>query len=667
MGSFRRSFVILASFSLVAMVVFLSYSGEQIGESKPIHFKWLVDNRGFLLDTPGCRIPDWDPYDPSVKPFFERIDGTYKCPGRPQLLSTKFNAVVTMDHSVLSFHYGFKKDNVSCTYQPIRRYPGPPQQRTDNKFLYGDTQSLEFNVPLNEDFIQATCHIGELPAFTQYIALIPLKPDVEKRAEKLLQNRTTNQEDNLNIIIVGIDSVSKLNFLRHFRKTHRFLKENLSPIELRGYTKVADNTFPNLVPLLTGHFIEYYWNESMREMFFDHIDLIWKNFSTRGYRTLMAEDAPSIATFNYLKRGFRDPPADYYFRPFALAVEKSRMKQQSRTHCLQSKLEMEVLYDYLKNFVGTMAHRPHFAFTFVARLTHDKLNSAGYADEPSFQLLRDLHDSGALNRSLLVLFSDHGIRFGPIRQTYIGKFEERMPFIYLFFPEWFFHKYPEYGENLRKNQGRLTTPFDIHATLVHMLNLTSEGPSETNSTNVSSPHGLSLFSEIPEHRTCSDAFILPHWCPCQIHKPVLTHDPIVVNAAQALMDTINEMIKPFYRMCEPLRIKNIMDARVGQANEDVLRFVKHVNDVINRQVVLGKKTDAPLDYLLTVEADPSGGIFEGTVRFEESERTYRVLDDISRINMYGNQSMCIDDAKIRKFCFCRETLLPTESLNSSIV
>lgn len=656
--SLRRSFVVVSSISLLALILFFSYSGDEIiaESAKPIAIKWLVENRGFVLNTPGCQIPDWDPYDPTVLPFITKIKTPYKCPGRPQFMKSKPNAVISMDHNLLSLYYGIQKDNLSCTYRPILRDPGPENERTDNKYLFGDYRKLEFGVPLKDEFLVVNCSMGDAPNFTQFIPLVPLKPGIEEAKSR--KSESESGDGRLNIIIVGVDSISKLNFLRHFQKTHKFLKENLHYFELRGYTKVADNTFPNLVPLLSGHFIEQYWNESMRDMFFDDVDFIWKNYSERGYRTLFAEDAPQIATFNYLKKGFRDPPADYYFRPFALAVEKSLIRRESKANCLHSMLEIDMLYNYLKDFVKTMEDRSFFAFTFVARLTHDNLNAAGHADEPTFHLMKDLHSEGVLNKSLVILFSDHGIRFGPIRQTYIGKFEERMPFIFLFFPPWFLKRHPEFEKNLRANQNRLTTPFDIHATLVHMLHLKRQPSSELNETlSKLTPHGISLMDPIPKDRTCEKASILPHWCTCQTHKPVPITEQVVVNCATALVDTLNKILKPFEDVCAVLRLKDILDARFGQANDIVLRFVKHQNDVINRHVVLGEKISAPVDYLIIIRVEPSAGVFEGTVRYDSMDGTYKVLDDISRLNVYGNQSICIDNARVRKFCYCKSQTL----------
>jgi len=46
---------------------------------------------------------------------------------------------------------------------------------------------------------------------------------------------------------------------------------------LFGYTKVADNTFVNLVPLLTGQFVDKFWNETISDQtYLNSIPFIWK-------------------------------------------------------------------------------------------------------------------------------------------------------------------------------------------------------------------------------------------------------------------------------------------------------------------------------------------------------------------------------------------------------
>src|SRR5699024_8278865 len=62
-----------------------------------------------------------------------------------------------------------------------------------------------------------------------------------------------------NVILLGIDSVSRLNFLRHMIKTKQFLEKHAF-IPMYGYHKVGENSFPNILPMFTGRLASHYYN-----------------------------------------------------------------------------------------------------------------------------------------------------------------------------------------------------------------------------------------------------------------------------------------------------------------------------------------------------------------------------------------------------------------------
>ncbi|GBL97170.1 hypothetical protein AVEN_144611-1 [Araneus ventricosus] len=600
-------------------------------------------NPSLILDTSGCQIPKLDPWDPSVAHLIELLT-PLKCPGPPLFMRPSPDGSISLNETVLKEYYNMTADELICNYHPINREHEDATNRREVSFTIGNVTKLEFGVPLNEDYVGAGCKVrNKTTNFEQFFPLIRLKKEIEEE-----RNARTPPKPQLNVILAGIDSVSKLNFLRHFRRTLSYLNEEMSPFEMNGYTKVGDNTFPNLVPLLTGHFVEYYWNESLKNtMYFDDIDLIWKDYAKRGYRTFFAEDHPMAGTFNYLKRGFYDPPTDYYFRPMALIIEASTLKQESKEYCLNSQLETDIIYDYLRDFVKAMEHRPYFAFAMVSILTHDILNQASWADKPTVNLLEDLSNMGAFNNSLLVLFSDHGIRFGRIRYTYIGKYEERMPFMYIHAPKWFLDQYPEFAKNLKTNQDRLMTLFDIHATMVHLLDL-----NKTHEERSTVTLGTSLFDEIPANRTCVDAHIKRHWCPCETFDVVPLNASEAINASQAIVKDINSQLESYEDICEVLEVDDIMSAMVGKANDIVLRYVRAENEMLNKKIILGEKMEPIADYMITLVTRPGGAVFEGTVRHDPVSGSYTVLG-ISRLSLYGMTSWCIDSQNLKLFCYCK--------------
>ena len=50
-----------------------------------------------------------------------------------------------------------------------------------------------------------------------------------------------------------------------------------------SYNKVGDGTLANLVPILTGKYVEDIpWNETQKQPF-DDVPFIWKHYAARGY------------------------------------------------------------------------------------------------------------------------------------------------------------------------------------------------------------------------------------------------------------------------------------------------------------------------------------------------------------------------------------------------
>ena len=69
---------------------------------------------------------------------------------------------------------------------------------------------------------------------------------------------------------------------------------------------------------------------------------------------------------------------------------------------------------------------------------------------------------------------------------------------------------------------------------------------------------------------------------------------------------------------------------------------------------------------MTVETRPGGGVFEATFQvdekmegnikkdFDAEVKGLRAEGSISRLNMYGDTSWCINDSTLRLYCYCRK-------------
>lgn len=92
--------------------------------------------------------------------------------------------------------------------------------------------------------------------------------------------------EHVNVLVIGLDALSRLNFHRQMVSSASYLKYDMEAIEMMGYNKVGDNTFPNLIPMLTGLSVEQLKKKcwpSESEVF-DKCPFIWNTFSKFGYR-----------------------------------------------------------------------------------------------------------------------------------------------------------------------------------------------------------------------------------------------------------------------------------------------------------------------------------------------------------------------------------------------
>ena len=59
-------------------------------------------------------------------------------------------------------------------------------------------------------------------------------------------------------------------------------------------------------------------------------------------------------------------------------------------------------------------------------------------------------------------------------------------------------------------------------------------------------------------------------------------------------------------------------------------------------------------YQFSILAQPGDAIFEATL--EINRKGISVIGKIIRSSRYGNQSHCVNDAYLKNFCFCRDTI-----------
>ncbi|CAF4482478.1 unnamed protein product, partial [Rotaria sp. Silwood2] len=231
----------------------------------------------------------------------------------------------------------------------------------------------------------------------------------------------------------------------------------------------GDGTRAALLPILTGHNERELPEARRGHAFADTVDRfpwIWNQYKDNGYVTQWAEDMQYVGTFQYRLKGFRDPPVDYYGRPFYLFAES---RKSSKPLCFGSITRLQAMFNWIRDFFDMYPHQPKFSYLFHSDYSHNSNNRIPYADNELLAFLQMMQTHNYLDRTILIIMTDHGARYASLRNTYQGRLEERLPFMSIRMPPEFQAQYPTIMRNLRLNSRRLTTPFDLHETFEHLF------------------------------------------------------------------------------------------------------------------------------------------------------------------------------------------------------
>jgi len=258
------------------------------------------------------------------------------------------------------------------------------------------------------------------------------------------------------------------------------------------------------------------------------------------------------------------------------------------------------------------------------------------------------------NNTLILFISDHGYRFGSFRETFLGFYEESLPFFYLRIPPSLKARFPNWYERLKENSARLTSPLDLYETLKDILDLAPPINAELVQTETTKGNTTELVSDLPrvpsfrkrysffesapKNRTCESSAIPQRFCMCGVTPEVDKKSDKTIHLAKFVISQVNS---------------NQLKSVISRKECHNLVFSKVL---YGRQLGEGEvwnnfgKLDRFQDYLVAFEAVPGKGHFEARVRVFQNG-TQRA-DTVSRINSYQGQSDCVHDYVLKSYCMC---------------
>ncbi|GFS12410.1 hypothetical protein ElyMa_006696800 [Elysia marginata] len=650
-----------------------------------------------------CTFPNTDPFDPDLKKLVKTYPPLDCSANTPNIVYLDVGDVFRVNHSKLDKALSRGQNFSYCWCKEIRRLNG-----SDKGFEFSRTTEL-FNESMAlkawQENVVVECFDSSKKVISRsYFPLIRKRVETEAFLDKNYQSHIeiNSPLETLSIFMIGIDGMSKQNFERAMPLTRNFLLDKMGAIELYKYNKLAFETFPNVLALLTGHTPEEFYRDwhYNRTEFMDQINeaFLWSDARKLGYRTGMILDCYDITAFHYQKKGFKVSPVDYYQRPTVIASSRDKLMRGNNSNCVGDISEVTQVHDYwlqLARTFGKNRTTPFFGYSFAAHLTHDESDLASKGDEAYLRFLQDLVATGALNNTVLLWFSDHGPRFGPIRESYHGRIETSTPYLFFAFPPWFHRKYPKLIKTLQMNQKRLASHFDVYETLKDLLNFKKEifnkEPGKL------TERGISLFRVVPLERTCANAGIPGEFCACGRFSKVLLSNSLMRQLSRALLDRVNSFISfgisGYHRLdfYEGISADNsstkdstndtdsgrnssvLIEFRNDESQEppripsDAVNYSTNSSSTVQNQLcaqlsLLGTvsvyyvtndqlRSSKVKSYRVTIKTLPGLGLFEALVNYEPGKEA-RVVGDVVRINMYRGQADCVHDPWLRQFCFC---------------
>lgn len=600
-----------------------------------------------------CQFPILHPFHPSILEHIS-VAKPISCFARQKLL-TRID-----DDGILRFNktglveagYDPSADSLQCYYQEITRVPDD-----DFNIEYGPQIQMSGYDRPTSDFVYVECvNFANIAVYKNYHAHAQRQPSVRK----------FKNDHELGAVIIGIDSMSRLNFMRQLPQSYRLITDEMNGVVLLGFNKVGENTFPNVVPILTGRPLPC----SGEFNYFEGWPFVWNDFEEQGAATMYSEDLPEFNMFDYLDSGIRKQPTLHYMRTYWIAVENSLLYKMSSSFCLGPTPKHLIYLNYLKSFLYTYRDSPVFLFSLFNEASHDYVNTVGAIDKDLFEFLNSSYRENLFNRSVVFVLGDHGNRIDPIRLTDVGRVEDRMPMVTVIMPDWAEQVYPQWKEALQENSRRLLSSYDIHATCLDILSTLkhySPDKTQTNSVEADSRNmlnteraiknglkgsllkhfterrlGTSFFELVPVTRDCDSAGIPEWFCVCQTNEERISpEDPRSINAAKAVVSHFNNnLLQGLTEFCAVQKLVTV----------DSATLILHKD-----------KTD---EYRIQVmfRTQPGDGVFEAHVNVYENSNNnvdYKIVGEMLRINRYGDMASCLprtllaNSTILRGICYCK--------------
>ncbi|BFF93725.1 uncharacterized protein DMAD_11521 [Drosophila madeirensis] len=561
-----------------------------------------VETEKYYIKSSECRI--WNSQQISKDTIADRTNIDYReCYQDDDLISTSFHDKYQRYMIHINDLLSQLIIDYNCSYREIQR--GNKIEAKDVPFQDG------YVVPPEVEGMIASCS-NSLGEVLQTTALAFVQP---RSSARKLPKSPKSQRLRPNVIMINIGSISRLNFRKNLPELSKYLQME-GWHEMQGYGRVAQGLIPNLMAILSGYSPHTWQNLECQAKKFgclESLPLIWNHFKRRGYLTAYGEDMSYQSPFKYEKSRL-----DYYAKGIDTEMPND---------CIGRLLNLRYVHEFWQLYLErhlTTKTQPLFGYFRTNSSSYDLFADGNILEPFLVDYLQRFIELGLFKHSIVMLLSDG------------GDLEDLLPLLFIWLPPWFRVEHPEAVQSLNTNSQRLTSPFDLHLTLQHILELGDRWPHAVPELQ-DCPKCQTLLAPMNESRSCPDVGISDATCPCDSYKPIDERKNKHLPLGALLVRGINDFLhhRNLQELCYNLTLKTVTAV----------------------SACVTKQQDSK-SYRVTFSAQPSHPVFAGTLRYNHklNELDYLNVGAIRRVNSYRKDSECMQKLTGKKFCVCRKPL-----------
>ena len=463
-----------------------------------------------------------------------------------------------------------------------------------------------------------------------------------------------------NVLFIGLSTVSRSHFHRSLPKTAETLR-SLGFVEYKRFHSLSPHTMVNMAAFVMGlkscvgvcgRAFEHECATNLND-YLDECPMIFKDYNESAYVTLYMDNSNNeFGSFQ-----MENPMTDFYIKPIFDIVRQFRISSKTpKEHrsCFSVISETQFMLDYVSKFMRTFKQVPFLSFSWFGRPFQQYPHSLPHYDK-DFEKFFDAIPKILLRNTLIIVAGDHGDKFRLFDQGIEGFLERSLPPLFIRIPENIVNGFPQKAMHLKRNSNRLTSAFDVHHTLLHLLkiNCSSDfedgGSFSKDSCNFRSvlSDRVSLFEEVPTRRTCETFHVPTFSCLCNVTGQAMASDALLKDLSPAAFQTMNALVKDS-------KFGNLCDEWTSEFPEKSTAYYLVRNRFwatlllrVFATATTNKRVNHYFEMQLNISMDELGS----------RERITIVPGSLSRIHPYGNKTWCVnaqnaDELLIKDLCYC---------------